>query len=154
MYNKVILVGNLTRDVNLSYSGSGLAIAKFAVATNRTYKDNMTGQNKNETMFIDITTFGRSAEVANQYLRRGSKVLIEGRLVLNQWVGSDGTKRSKHEIVAEQIKFLDSKNDTSGFDNSYQTPSNPPVKQQMNQKEEIKEIQIDDNNINEDEVPF
>ena len=107
MYNKVILVGNLTWDVELKYAPSGIAIAEFGLATNRKYKDNTTNEIKEETMFINITVFGRSAEVANQYLRKGRRVLIEGRLVLNQWVDSSGQKRSKHSIVAESVKFLD-----------------------------------------------
>ena len=66
MYNKVILIGNLTRDVELKYTPSGTAVAKFGLATNRTYKDTITKENKQEVMFIDITMFGRSAETANQ----------------------------------------------------------------------------------------
>ena len=107
MYNKVILVGNLTWDVELKYAPSGIAIAEFGLATNRKYKDNTTNEIKEETMFINITVFGRSAEVANQYLRKGRRVLIEGRLVLDQWIDSSGQKRSKHSIVAESVKFLD-----------------------------------------------
>ena len=71
MYNRVILVGNLTRDVELKYTPNGMAIAKFGLATNRSYKDNTTGELKQEVMFIDITVFGRSAEIANQYLKKG-----------------------------------------------------------------------------------
>ena len=107
MYNKVILVGNLTWDVELKYAPSGIAIAEFGLATNRKYKDNTTNEIKEETMFINITVFGRSAEVANQYLRKGRRVLIEGRLVLDQWIDSSGQKRSKHSIVAESVRFLD-----------------------------------------------
>jgi len=120
MYNKVILIGNLTRDVELKYTPNGTAIAKFGLATNRTYKDTMTGENKQEVMFIDITVFGRSAEVANQYLKKGRKVLIEGRLVFEQWVDSTGQKRSKHSVVAEKVQFMDSKSDNENSEYSYQ----------------------------------
>ena len=113
MFNKVILIGNLTRDVELKYTPTGTAIAKFGLATNRTYKDSMTGENKQEVMFIDITVFGRSAEVANQYLSKGRKVLVEGRLVLDQWVDSSGQKRSKHSVVAEKVQFMDSRTQSS-----------------------------------------
>jgi len=142
MYNKVILVGNLTRDVELRYTPSGVAIAKFGLATNRNYKDSTTGELKQEVMFIDITVFGRSAEVANQYLKKGRRVLIEGRLVFDQWVDSSGQKRSKHSIVADRVQFMDSK-ETSSNDNQPQQQT--PMQQQKNN---IPSIDIDD------EIPF
>ncbi len=149
MFNKVILIGNLTRDVELKYTPSGTAIAKFGIATNRTYKDNLSGENKQEVMFIDITVFGRSAEVANQYLSKGRRVLIEGRLVLDQWVDSTGNKRSKHSIVAERVQFMDSKSSSSD-NGSYQFNQPEQKKPQMQQKtNEIPSIDIDD-----DEIPF
>ena len=107
MYNRVILLGNLTWDVELKYSQSGTAIAKFGLATNKKFKNSATNEIKEETMYIDITVFGKSAEVANLYLRKGKKILVEGRLVFEQWFDSSGQKRSKHSIVAESIKFLD-----------------------------------------------
>ncbi len=149
MFNKVILIGNLTRDVELKYTPSGTAIAKFGIATNRTYKDNLSGENKQEVMFIDITVFGRSAEVANQYLSKGRRVLIEGRLVLDQWVDSTGNKRSKHSIVAERVQFMDSKSSSSD-NGSYRFNQPEQKKPQMQQKtNEIPSIDIDD-----DEIPF
>ena len=111
MYNKVVLVGNLTRDVEIRYSQSGSAIGNVGIATNRTWKS-QTGEQKNEVMFIDLTLFGRTAEIANQYLRKGSKVLVDGRLVFEQWTGQDGSKKSKHAIVVESLKMLDSKADS------------------------------------------
>lgn len=98
MYNKVVMVGNLTRDIELRYLPSGAAIAKSAIATSYKYKTS-TGEQKDEVCFLDFNIFGRSAEVANQYLRKGSKVLLEGRLVLEQWTGQDGSNRSKHSCV-------------------------------------------------------
>ncbi|MCJ7766376.1 MAG: single-stranded DNA-binding protein [Thiovulaceae bacterium] len=109
MYNKVILVGNLTRDIELRYSQAGLGIAKTAIATTRKFTTN--GEKKEEVMFIDITFFGRSAEVANQYLRKGSKLLVEGRLQFDQWVDQNGGKRSKHGVAVETMQMLDSKGD-------------------------------------------
>ena len=151
MYNKVILVGNLTRNVELKYTPSGTAIAKFGLATNRTYKDTMSGENKQEVMFIDITVFGRSAEVANQYLSKGKKVLIEGRLVLDQWVDASGQKRSKHSIVAEKVQFMDNKNQNSG-EGVYQAPVSEPkpqpqMSQPKTQSNEVPSIDIDEQNI-------
>lgn len=109
MYNKVILVGNLTRDIELRYSQSGMGIANTAIATSRKFTSN--GEKKEEVCFVDITFFARSAEVANQYLRKGSKILIEGRLNFDQWVDKDGQKRSKHSVVVETMQMLDSKAD-------------------------------------------
>jgi len=148
MYNRVILVGNLTRDVELKYTPSGMAIAKFGLATNRNYKDNTTGEMKQEVMFIDITVFGRSAEVANQYLKKGKKVLIEGRLVLEQWVDSSGQKRSKHSIVADKVQFMDPKESSGDVNQAYnsQPQQQAPMQQQKNN---IPSIDIDD-----DEIPF
>jgi single-strand DNA-binding protein len=157
MYNKVILVGNLTRDVELKYTPTGTAIAKFGLATNRIYKDSVTGENKQETMFIDITVFGRSAEIANQYLRKGRRVLIEGRLVLDQWIDQSGQKRSKHSIVAEKVQFMESKQNGDnanggGYNNVNYTEAKPqsqPQQMQNNQNTNIPSIDID-----EEEIPF
>lgn len=112
MFNKVILVGNLTRDIELRYSQGGSAIAKTAIATSRKWTDQQ-GVKKEEVCFVDITFFGRSAEVANQYLRRGSKILVEGRLNFEQWVDQNTQKRSKHSVTVETMQMLDSKDDTA-----------------------------------------
>ena len=108
MFNKVILVGNLTRDIELRYSQSGSAIAKTGIATNRRFKS-QTGEQKEEVCFVDITFFGRSGEIANQYLRKGSKILVEGRLQFEQWTDQTGQKRSKHSVIVESMQMLDSK---------------------------------------------
>ncbi len=135
MFNKVVLVGNLTRDIELRYTQSGSAIANAAIATSRKFTQN--GERKEEVCFIDITFFGRSAEVANQYLRRGSKILVEGRLKFDQWVAQDGSKRSKHSVIVETMQMLDSKSENAfdgaqtggGYEapmqNSYEAPAQP-----------------------------
>ena len=112
MFNKVILVGNLTRDIELRYSQSGSAIAKSAIATSRKFTA-ANGEKREEVMFIDITFFGRSGEIANQYLRKGSKILVEGRLIFEQWVDQQGQKRSKHSVTVENMQMLDSRSDSS-----------------------------------------
>ena len=118
MFNKVILVGNLTRDIELRYSQSGMGIATTGLATNRKFTSN--GEKKEEVCFIDITFFARSAEIANQYLRKGSKILVEGRLQLDQWTDQNGQKRSKHGVVVETMQMLDSRGDNQG--GGYQAP--------------------------------
>lgn len=123
MYNKVILVGNLTRDIELRYSQSGMGIAKTAIATSRKFTSN--GEKKEEVCFVDITFFGRSAEIANQYLRKGSKILVEGRLNFEQWVDQNGQKRSKHSVTVETMQMLDSKGDNNSRSGGYNNaPSN------------------------------
>lgn len=132
MYNKVIMVGNLTRDIELRYSQSGMGIASTAIATSRKFTSN--GEKKEEVCFVDITFFARSAEIANQYLRKGSKILIEGRLNFDQWQDQNGQKRSKHSVVVETMQMLDSKGDNQGGGNSYQAPQgNQPQQQQQGQ---------------------
>ncbi len=116
MYNKVVLVGHLTRDVEIRYSQSGSAIGKVGIATSRKWKS-QTGEQKDEVMFIDLTFFGRTAEIANQYLRKGSKVLVDGRLTLEQWTAQDGSKRSKHSITVENLTMLDTKADSQNLNN-------------------------------------
>ena len=140
MYNRVILVGHLTRDVELKYTPNGTAIGQFGIATNRNYKDTSTGENKQEVMFIDVKVFGKSAETANQYLHKGSKVLIEGRLAFNQWVSQSGQKMSKHTVIAEKIQFMDSKNQ-----NNVNTPTTQ--QRQRPQQQNIPSIDIDEGDI-------
>ena len=111
MFNKIILVGNLTRDIEMRFTQGGMAIAKTAIATSRKFKLN-TGEQKEEVCFVDITFFGRSGEVANQYLRKGSKILVEGRLQFEQWTDQNGQKRSKHGVTVDVMQMLDSKGNT------------------------------------------
>jgi single-strand DNA-binding protein len=125
MYNKIVLVGNLTRDIELKYTQGGMAIAKSAIATSRKFKSN-TGEQKEEVCFVDITFFSRSAEVANQYLHKGSKILVEGRLAFEQWLDQNGQKKSKHGVTVDVMQMLDSKNSSSSnesVDNLHQKPN-------------------------------
>jgi len=179
MYNKVVMVGNLTRDVELRYLPSGAAIAKSAIASSYKYKT-ATGEQKDEVCFLDFNIFGRSAEVANQYLRKGSKVLLEGRLVLEQWTGQDGANRSKHSLRVDVMKMLDSKADSQNQGGSYngggdyQSNQSQPAAQQQEQPQQpqynnsynnqqqgfqqnqgnVQEQKIPEINIDEDEIPF
>ncbi|WP_373036586.1 single-stranded DNA-binding protein [Sulfurimonas sp.] len=129
MFNKVILVGNLTRDIELRYTQGGMAIAKTAIATSRKFTVN--GEKKEEVCFVDITFFARSAEVANQYLRKGSKILVEGRLTFEQWADQNGQKRSKHSVTVETMQMLDSKGDNQS--GGYQAPAQNNGAQSYNQ---------------------
>src|SRR5438552_17786766 len=105
-FNKVILAGNLTRDPEVRYTPKGMAIAKFGMAINRSWK-NEAGETKEEVTFVDIDAFGRQAEVISQYLKKGSPILMEGRLRLDQWDDKQtGQKRSRLGVVVEGFQFL------------------------------------------------
>jgi single-strand DNA-binding protein len=105
-YNKVILIGNLTRDPELRYTPKGMAIAKLGIAVNRSWR-NEAGETKEEVTFIDIDAFGRQAETLAQYLKKGSPLMIEGRLKLDQWDDKQsGQKRSKLGVILEGFQFL------------------------------------------------
>jgi len=104
-YNRVILVGNLTRDPELRYIPSGTAVTDIGLAVNDRRK-NANGEWVEETTFVDVTLWGRQAEVASEYLSKGSPALIEGRLKLDTWETSDGQKRSKLKVVGERMQML------------------------------------------------
>jgi len=103
--NKALLMGNLTRDVDLKYIPSGAAVANFGLAVNRTYT-NSDGEKVDDTCFVDIVAWNRLAEVAGEYLSKGRPVFVEGRLQMDSWEQEDGKKRSKLELVAQNIQFL------------------------------------------------
>lgn len=103
--NKVILLGNLTRDPELRYAPNGTPIARFGLAVNQ-QRSSQSGDRKEEVCFVDIVAFGRQAETASEYLSKGRAALVEGRLQWQSWEGQDGQKRSKHEVVAERIQFM------------------------------------------------
>ncbi len=151
MFNKVILAGNLARDIEIRYLPSGTAVATTAIATNRRYKA-ADGTQKDETMFIDLTFWGRTAEIANQYLKKGSQVLVEGRLTLEQWTAQDGSKRSKHAIAVETLQMLGSRDQSAGTQNN-----NAPAygeEQNTDTKQGAVEHAIPEIDINDDEIPF
>ena len=103
-FNRVILLGNVTRDPELRYIPSGMAVTDIGLAVNDRRK-NANGEWIEETTFVDVTLWGRTAEVASEYLSKGSPVLIEGRLKLDSWEGTDGQKRSKLKVVGEKMQL-------------------------------------------------
>lgn len=106
--NKVLLIGRLTRDPELRHTPSGAAVADFGLAVNRFYKG-QDGSRQEETAFVDVTAWGKQAELASQYLQKGRQVFIEGRLQFRQWTSPEGQKRSKLDVVIENMQFLDSR---------------------------------------------
>ena len=103
--NKVLLIGNLTRDPELRYIPSGTAVANFGLATNRVYTT-QDGERKEEVCFVDIVTWAKTAENCANYLSKGSPIFIEGRLQYDSWETEDGQKRSKLRVVADRVQFL------------------------------------------------
>ncbi len=127
-YNRVVLLGNLTRDPELRYIPSGMAVSDIGLAVNdRVKRDD---QWVEEVTFVDITLWGRTAEIANEYLSKGSPVLIEGRLKLDTWE-KDGQKRSKLKVVGEKLQLLGSRGGSSGGgpnrSQSHETTSHEPT---------------------------
>jgi single-strand DNA-binding protein len=113
-FNKVILLGNLTRDPELRYTPKGTAIAKIGLAVNRVWTSE-SGEKKEEVTFVDVDVFGRTAENVGQYMRKGSPILIEGRLRLDTWEDKQtNQKRSKLGVVAETVQFLSSNRSGEG----------------------------------------
>jgi single-strand DNA-binding protein len=111
-YNKVILIGNLTRDVEIRNTPSGTAVADLGLAINESYKPK-DGKEVKTTIFVDVVVWGRQAETANQYLSKGSAVLVEGRLQQDSWETDAGDKRTKMRIRADRVQFLDSRKEVT-----------------------------------------
>jgi len=114
-YNRVVLMGNLTRDPELRYIPSGTAVSEIGLAINERVKKNE--QWVDEPVFVDVTLWGRTAEVANEYLSKGSNILIEGRLKFDSWE-KDGQKRSKLRVVAEKMQMIGGRSDSGGGSHS------------------------------------
>jgi single-strand DNA-binding protein len=104
-FNKVLLMGNLTRDPQLSYTPNQTAVVDFGLATNRRWTA-QDGTQRQETCFVDCRAFGRQAENINKYLSKGRLVFVEGRLTFDSWTAQDGTRRSKHRVTVENFQFL------------------------------------------------
>ena len=106
-YNRVMLMGNLTRNPELRYTPSGSAVADLGMAVNESFK-NKSGETVEQTCFVDVVVWGRQAETASEYLQKGSPVFVEGRLQFDQWESQQGEKRSKLRVRAERVQFLSS----------------------------------------------
>ena len=118
--NKVILLGNLTRDPELRYTPSGTTVSSFGLAVNRRYRQDE--EWKEDVCFIDIVTFGRQAETVGEYLSKGSLALVEGRLQWHSWETEAGQKRSKHEVVAMHVQFMPRSREDGMGQSSFEAP--------------------------------
>lgn len=121
-FNKAIVVGNITRDPELKTLPSGSAVCNFSIATNRTWMDKSSGQKQSAVEFHNIVIFGKMAETVAQYMRKGSQLLVEGRIQTRSWEGQDGKKNYRTEIVAESVQF-GSKPKNSGSEDQSSEPA-------------------------------
>ena len=155
--NKIIMIGHLARDIELRYTQSQMAIGKTAIAVTRKYTLN--GEKREETCFIDITFFGKQAEIANQYLGKGSKLAVEGYLKFEQWQDNNGQNRSKHSIAVESMEMLSSKDGEPQKSNTYQVSSASQQSQVAQRKSEpqyndVPDIDVDCVDYDSQEIPF
>jgi len=114
-YNKVLLMGNMTRDPQVRYTPSGAAVVDFGLAVNRRWRSTE-GEDREEVCFVDITAFGRTGEVISEYKSKGDPIFIEGRLQMQSWQGQDGQKRTKHVVIVENFQFLNRRSDSGAPD--------------------------------------
>ena len=149
--NKVLLVGNLTRDPEMRSLPSGQPVINFGLATNRVWKDKE-GQKQQQVEFHNIVAFGKTAELINQYMKKGNSLYVEGRLQTRTWDAQDGSKRSRTEVVAENIQF--GPRQTGGGGN-YAQGSNPPAPQnQQPPQDTIATVEYPEDDVNPEEIPF
>ena len=156
-FNQAIVMGNLTRDPELRTTPSGQSVASFAVATNRSWQD-PSGERKDAVEYHDIVAWGKLGELVSNYLSKGRKVLVVGRLQTRSWEGSDGAKRQKTEIVATDINFVDRMNAGGGDDAGFnQDPDAKPAAKRPTDSKKKDEVVIEDmgdGEINLDDIPF
>jgi single-strand DNA-binding protein len=145
--NKAIVIGNLTRDPELRSLPSGIQVTSFSLATNRVWKDK-NGAKQESADYHNIVVFGRQAETANQYLRKGSSVLVEGRMQTRSWDAADGTKKYRTEIVADRVQFGPRREGNGA------AASTPAGKEGKEDVPPLDTIEYPEENINIDDIPF
>ncbi len=156
-FNRVFLMGNLTRDIELKYTPGNLAIAKIGLAVNRRYRT-AEGEDREETTFVDCDAFGKTAETMSKYLAKGRPVFIEGRLKLDQWEDKEGNKRSKMSVVVEGFQFIDSRpggggGGSGGGSDNYSEPraARPAASRPAGNPRPAPQA---DTQVSEDDIPF
>lgn len=145
--NKVILIGNLGQDPETKYMPSGGAVTNVSIATSESWKDKQTGQPQERTEWHRVVFFNRLAEIAGEYLKKGSKVYVEGSLRTRKWQGQDGQDRYTTEIVANEMQMLDSRGVDSG--GSHAQPASQPQQQTQAQPQNARGMDSFD-----DDIPF
>jgi single-strand DNA-binding protein len=149
--NRVLLIGNLTRDPEVRYTPKGTAVTEIGLAVNRSYSGE-DGERKEETTFVDVTLWARQAEIAGQYLKKGRPVFIEGRLQLDTWDDKQtGQKRSKMRVVAENLQLLGSRQEGEGSGTSSPPPRRAPGPSAPPARTEPRDPDLD---AEPDDIPF
>jgi single-strand DNA-binding protein len=145
--NKVFIIGNLTRDVELRNTPSGQSVANFGVATNRVWV-NASGQKQQEAEFHNVVVWGKMAELCNQYLAKGRLVFVEGRIKTRSWVDANEQKRTKTEIISENINF--GPRSTQEKEEKFKMP----LSETEASVEDLPVLEEDSDNVNPDDIPF
>ncbi len=145
-FNRAIIIGNLTRDPELKSLPSGVQITTMGVATNRVWKDK-NGVKQESTDYHNVVVFGRQAETTAQYLRKGSSVLVEGRMQTRSWDAADGTKKYRTEVVADRIQFGPRKDGAV-------PATTPSIKEESQEAPPVDTIDYPEENVNVDDIPF
>jgi len=151
--NKAILYGNLTRDPEMKALPSGAQVTNFSIATNRTYKDK-NGTKQESTDYHNIVTFGRQAEIVKQYMKKGSGILVEGRLTTRSWDGPDGKKNYRTEVIADSVQFGPKGGTTSEGGYSGGGAAAAPKKESASENEGPATIDYPEEDINPEDIPF
>ncbi len=151
--NRVQLIGNLTRDPELRYTPNGNAVCSFSLATNRSWTID-TGEKREESEFHRIVSWNKLAEICSQYLTKGRKVYVEGRLSTRSWQGQDGAQRSTTEVVIDDMILLDNKRTEGTQATEEAQPAKPVEKQKEEKKEERKPEVHDSEEVVPDDIPF
>jgi single-strand DNA-binding protein len=155
--NKVLLYGNMTKDPEVKALPSGIKVASFSLATNRTYKDK-SGQKQEKVDFHNIVVFGKQAELIEQYMKKGNAIFVEGRIETRSWDGQDGKKNYRTEIIVDNFQFGPKAQGTGGGGYSAPRSESSPKKDAPAEKSGAKdsgsEIQYPDEEINIEDIPF
>ncbi|MBU3668661.1 MAG: single-stranded DNA-binding protein [Candidatus Taylorbacteria bacterium] len=152
--NKAFIIGNLTRDPELKALPSGMSVASFSVATNRVWKD-AKGAKQESADYHNIVVFGRQAETAAQYLKKGSSVYVEGRMQTRSWDGQDGKKQYRTEVVADRVQFGERRGDAgSNQGGSYEPKSAPKSSKEDNALDNMPSMDYPEEEINPEDIPF
>ncbi len=156
-FNQAIVMGNLTRDPEMRTTPNGQNVVSFSVATNRSWQD-QNGERKDSVEYHDVVAWGKLAELVNNYLKKGRKVLVVGRLQTRSWEAQDGAKRQKTEIVANDINFVDRMSegggDFGGSDDMNQESKQDKSEPKAKKGEEIVIEDMGEGDINLDDIPF
>lgn len=148
--NMVFLMGNLTRDPELRYTPNGQAVANFTIATNRVWKD-AEGEQKDSAEFTDVVVWGKVAENVSNYLKKGRRVHVIGRIQTRSWEAQDGSKKYKTEVIATDVTFLDRKEGGSSFEGVDKDPAEDTAQAKSDKKPAKK---AEEEEINIEDIPF